>query len=117
MSPLRGCFFRQTRERQNRGSSPTVRQALLNRSLENRPHETHREDQFQLPASAQTSIHQTAAAPAQARRVPSDAASLSPIPSDKRTVAHHTKQVDKPSSPLQSLPFCYLHRVRSELGR
>src|SRR6266508_2458578 len=108
-------FFRQTPltgDRTEAVARPSGR-ALLNRLLENRPHETHPPDRFQLPASARTLIHRTAASPAQARRVLSDAASPSPIPSDKRTAAHHTTRVDTPSSPPQPpLPWCP-HRAQS----
>src|SRR2546430_412811 len=98
--------FRQT----SLGTKET--RALLNRPLENRPHETHRQDRSQLPASARTSIHQTAASPAQARRVLSNAASLSPIPSDKRTAAHHTTRAYMPQSPPQPPRSRSLHRAR-----
>src|SRR5437016_10798191 len=94
-------------------TEPSLTVGLAPESLPARfPYETHHRDRFQLPASAQTSIHRTAASPAQARRVLSDAASLSPIPSDKRTAAHRTTRVDMPSSPLQSSPRRFLHHAR-----
>src|SRR5437016_3727374 len=80
-------------------TEPSLTVGLAPESLPARfPYETHHRDRFQLPASARTSIHRTAASTAQARRVLSDVASLFPVPSDKRTAPHHTTRDDAPSS-------------------